>query len=589
MNATLVATFSERDGPKLLMCTSAQAALAGEAWYSTQRSGAVYYSAPTATKEYASAARFLCVRALSSESVGPDREGKVVFGQQGKTFALCYVFHVYDVEARGMQRQYTLVFTHADCEVLMGGAAYIGAALRELAAELRAASKKVFCAEHRRRVRQVGSADYQDVSSWGAAVPMPAPRTRELRTLAELLNDPHVMPALHARLSGLLHALAARPVVNTASPCIPMHTLDAAVDPSKGRGDGCHVPGTTPHTSPERSAPMNVRQPHESSPFPQVRSISVGEEVHAATSPAPHAACRTLMQDTVAPSPSGSFSDSRSSQAPSRGGHEEDTARRVLLHDIRAALIRGPSRRHGDVLSGPHQPVGQDAFPLLIFHLAAGDQVVVTSDSRATTVAAVHTLAQLLPKTVRKCQAYSEKYVPGYECNLLGLPRQAWAAEVGHELPDGCVHLALAGAVRDTVKPRAAALSRNSALARLLRLRKAEAMYPAEVDQLAAANSPLETLQAARLQLKYWRVALLYASYAMATRHARAFDLSSTQVKKALALVSVVSPQPAADAAIFRFMGVKPRLGNLPGRPDAPPADPLLPQHGIVFQCAQVD
>ena len=190
MHSIVLTTFSEREGPKLLLRCSEESQLDTECCYSTEETshgGAPWSShAVTHMGTTTTTARFtplspnppqeaatgfssfynsfgangpaptgfvksVCLRALSIEHVGPHREGKVLFGQKGRVFSLAFVFQLLDSEARGMHRTFAFVYTHPDPTFLMASVQYIGATMGDIAASLKRAAKHTFQSPSRKR------------------------------------------------------------------------------------------------------------------------------------------------------------------------------------------------------------------------------------------------------------------------------------------------------------------------------------------------------------------------------------------------------------------------------------------------------
>ena len=517
MHSLLVATFSEREGPKILVrCHEGgpgDATAPANVWYSTLVAGdgddggfvddgqpRCFHSVPGDGGDAASPLlRSLCLRALCVEHVGPEREGRVLFGQHGRLFTLTYVFQLLDRRARGMHRSFAFIYTHPSLAMLVGNAQYLDVLLRDFAATLKRCAKLTFqadaylrlsAARHEagtlhltassspssaaqqqqkpRHQRTSSTGGWPDVAATAAAAAAPA----ELRSLSELLNKPLIVKELHVKLSYALYSCRGRLVKR---------------GPPPGVGGGAVFPG--------RQA--------------QVQAVEEREPV----------------------------------------GH-----RPLTLHDVKSALAAGPGGAAYDRRSEIERIEPADAFRTLLFHLASGDQVIVTADEDSVAASVVTLLSTVLPEPLRKVLPLSDEYVQGYACNLLGLPQQVFQNGVLGSLDPGCVHIAFGRCVRGTAVPKRGVLTRNAA--RWGGRRVSDAQYPRDLDMLAAMASPSEESQLLRLQMKFWRQAVLFSSYVRATRSQRtAMGLTHNERKRYLSLVCVNSANPAADAAVFLFLG----------------------------------
>ena len=228
----------------------------------------------------------------------------------------------------------------------------------------------------------------------------------------------------------------------------------------------------------------------------------------------------------------------------------------LSLYDVRTALVRGPPPGAAEVCIDCVEP--SEAFRAVLFHLGCGDQVIVTADNPQVASAVATLLGGLLPPDVRKVERFAAHYTPGYACNVIALSQAVFADEVG-TLPEGCVHVAFGRTLQGTMLPARGVVTRCSSM--WVGKGYLDTAYARDFDRLGAIKSASEAAQASRLAMKYWRVALLFASYTRSTRMLRsAIYMTQTETKRCLQMVGLhTSSQPLADTAILRFLGTKPR------------------------------
>ena len=186
MNGVIVATFSEKDGPKMVMCTSKDGIGSDSGiTYRTEQESVIYESSEHVTKRLDGLIKSICLRALCCEYVGPrTREGKLAF-RCGGVYALAVVFQVLDKKARGLHRAFALIYVDFELSTLMRNTSFIAATLRQIACSIKSDARKVFHRESRHRTH--------------------SPHSESLRTLCQLLGRADLHLTLHQHLTWLLH------------------------------------------------------------------------------------------------------------------------------------------------------------------------------------------------------------------------------------------------------------------------------------------------------------------------------------------------------------------------------------------------
>ncbi|KAJ9458601.1 hypothetical protein DIPPA_02906 [Diplonema papillatum] len=578
MHALLLATYSEETGPKPLLCCTEKAdgvedrlvwfrttvveddddvsspAMSHSQWRQTRHSTA---SAPTGSKTYvsspsvpppaASIVKHICLRALSAEAI-QGREGKMVFGSSDKEFTFAYIFQVLDWEARGLHRTLALIYVRKDINNLMAHANFMEAALRDVATGIKKLSKQRFQRESRKR----------RLTDLAQAADHPGEEPSELRRLSEVASHKNLMRDVHSRLAWCLHTASTRLLLKKSPPLFRVAGFATPAPPGlNGREpDGKEPTFDASASSYEYRTPLSGSRP---------LAVSVGLTESHASSASDEDEREASMRPSAKGSPAGVAergANRQGSDTPRTDATGDDEvgagpppAAAALGHsDIRKALLKGPC---GALPPGCVAPA--EAFRLLVFHLASGDQVVVTSPDASVAAQAAGLLAQLLPEPLRRVVPFSKSYVPSYQCNVIGMLKKSFKKAFASDgLPDGSLHLAFGRKKPECGNmPSRAVLSVNCSRWRGLKKSVALCCFATEVDAVAsgAKLGELEELLVRRIRDKYARLACLFVAYARHTRKLRDGDLTESDKKKFLAVLSVPTQHPPADAAVFRFLG----------------------------------
>eukprot|EP01060_Flectonema_neradi_P010207 TRINITY_DN1732_c1_g1_i1.p1 TRINITY_DN1732_c1_g1~~TRINITY_DN1732_c1_g1_i1.p1 ORF type:complete len:624 (+),score=78.50 TRINITY_DN1732_c1_g1_i1:95-1966(+) len=606
MNGAILATFSEKDGPKMVLCTSKDGvgSVTGCRVYRTVQDGTVYETSERVVKRLDGLIKSVCLRALCCEYVGPrSREGKIAF-RCGSVYALAVVFQVLDKKARGLHRAFALIFVDFELSTLMRNVSFIASTLRQIASSIKQSARAVFQRESRRR----GTHSPQSEQS--------------LRPLCQLLGKSDLHVTLHQSLTWLLHTTACyiSVTVNNHFPDDVSGFPFKAPEPVSanevyhkieiGSPNGRRTKRSleeddfnTQSAADESTATVEDAKKLLSQSTDNNSSIALGvdedrrrqlsigsgisdQQKKLSSSPSLSPVGSAAVTDTAAllKEINDNINSELQEQVPDRResavsrpeeviqisiprGEDGVVSRRLsfkcdsegspthrqlspsdisslTLRGIRSALIRF------EVQNGlPSSKL----FKRLIFHIVSGDQVVVTSESEQLASKTVQILSVLLPAHQSSTIDLSEEYVPVYKCRLLGMVTRNFLDQCSDGLPEGCVHLELG-----VTAPMMALLERNCERWESNRYNEHNCAISTDID--AAVSSPnkpsSELLLIQRIMLRFSRLSFLFTSLARSTRADRSsFDFTEAERCNILTSLSIHSKSPFADSAVLRCLG----------------------------------
>ncbi|XP_043234340.1 folliculin-like [Amphibalanus amphitrite] len=184
--------FCELHGPRVVFTTE-DSEVAGR-WYCSQQ--------VPSDPDQAALLRQGCARSLSCE-VCPGPDGVIYFGDEVRGHVISHNFSLSDVNARGSQRNYSIVVLSADKHLLLRNWSFYGQQLRQIGRDLQTSASRVFDAED----------EPLAMEDFPLLVNRPrAPRRRSSqsvkpsRSLAEITGAPDVYRSLHQLFTFILRS-----------------------------------------------------------------------------------------------------------------------------------------------------------------------------------------------------------------------------------------------------------------------------------------------------------------------------------------------------------------------------------------------
>ncbi|KAJ9067444.1 hypothetical protein DSO57_1039039 [Entomophthora muscae] len=329
--------------------------------------GAVYTTTryPNHPRLYA-ALRQACVRSLSCEFC-PGHDGPVLFGDEKHGYTLSYMFTIRDVRARGAMRFYALTLLMTDRLHLIASATFIIGKFRALARFLQTRANPISRGESEYRVRPQSLQG----RSYHSSTTLKEPPREIHRHLSDRSLNGDTLPP---------HMLTTDQFLRRRS-----SVQSTQLQPLELLLGLPHLMGLL-HVSFALILSGGTRRLLESSPMPLQKWVEP----------------TTVLMDVLP------LHTHDLHSPPSSPGSSCTTPRLSLDH-----------------LGQLFVALGKEQFAKLVFNVAVGNQVIVQSSSRAIVQEVMVALQDIVPHSCFRKLEFEDTYRYSYDCNLLGLQREA--------------------------------------------------------------------------------------------------------------------------------------------------------------------